>query len=167
MRAGQQLQGAGLALLVWLGALIPFHRLPLPEGYAAASLSLALVLCVVGALWSARTRFDPLLLAPALPALAMLAVAYRELAVTHQGWLGSLMIALAMAALLRMQRANAAPPIAVAASLLRHLAIGCVLAVLLLMLFLPLARLRMPMLTAVAMLMLAALAHWLRKRTTR
>lgn len=167
MRPGRHLQGAGLALLVWLGALIPFHRLPLPEGYAAASLSLALALCVVGALCSLRTRSEPLLLAPILPAVAMLAVVYRELDAIHQRWLGPLMILLAAIALLHIVRANAARSIEFAAELLKQLAIGCVLAVLLLMPFLPTTRLRMPLLTATAMLMLAALAHWLRARARR
>jgi len=42
----EAMHGAGLGLMVWLGWLIPFHRLPLPEHYASIALALALTLAV-------------------------------------------------------------------------------------------------------------------------
>ena len=50
---------------------------------------------------------------------------------------------------------------------LRDLAAGCMVAVALLMLFLPVARLRMPILTALAMLLITATAQRFARRTRR
>ena len=154
------LHGFGLGLMVWLGWLIPIHRLPLPEHYAATALALALLLAA----------FDAHRLASVFAigaALALLAVALGIVPVWHARWLGPLMLIAALGALLRMAFAVSLTPSARIARLLRDLAAGCVLAVMVLMVFLPLARLRMPILTAIVMLGVAFVANTLARRATR
>lgn len=154
------LHGFGLGLMVWLGWLIPFHRLPLPEHYAATALALALLLAA----------FDAHRLASVFAigaALALLAVAAGIVPVWHARWLGPLMLIAALGALLRIASVSSTAISTRLARLLRDLAAGCVLAVVMLMVFLPLARLRMPILTAIVMLGVAFVANTLARRATR
>jgi hypothetical protein len=159
----ESLHGAGLALLCWLGALIPFHRLPLPIGYASAALSLALLLIVFGASWRGRWRAEIPTMIAMLAALAMLAVDYRELAASHLRWLGPSMLAFAVLRLFQLAW-RAQHWQGRLALLSRHAAFGCALAVTLLAAFLPLTRLRMPIATTVLMVMLALVAQFLARR---
>ena len=100
-------------------------------------------------------------------AVTLLAVALGIVPVWHARWLGPLMLIAALGALLRMAFAVSLTPSARIARLLRDLAAGCVLAVMVLMVFLPLARLRMPILTAIVMLGVAFVANTLARRATR
>lgn len=154
------LHAFGLGLMVWLGWLIPFHRLPLPEHYAATAIALALLLAAFGA-----HRASSVFAVGA--ALSLLAVALGIVPGVHAHWLGPLMLLAALGALLRMALATSTTGSVRLARLLRDLAAGCVFAVTLLMAFLPLARLRMPILTALAMLSIALIAHGFSRRTSR
>lgn len=154
------LHAFGLGLMVWLGWLIPFHRLPLPEHYAATALALALLLAAFGAHRAASVFAIG-------AALALLGVALGVVPVLHAPWLGPLMLIAALGALLRMAFAASTAISVRVAQLLRDLAAGCVLAVSVLALFLPLARLRMPIFTAFAMLAAALIARALARSASR
>ena len=78
-----------------------------------------------------------------------------------------LMLIAALGALLRIASVSSTAISTRLARLLRDLAAGCVLAVVMLMVFLPLARLRMPILTAIVMLGVAFVANTLARRATR
>lgn len=154
------LHGFGLGLMVWLGWLIPYHRLPLPEHYAATALALALLLAA----------FDAHRVASVFAigaALALLAVALGIAPALHARWLGPLMLIAALGALLRIASVSSTAISTRLARLLRDLAAGCVLAVVVLMVFLPLSRLRMPILTAIVMLGVAFVANTFARRATR
>lgn len=152
------LQGFGLGLMVWLGWLVPFHRLPLPEHYAASALALALLALLLGTS-SARLRSAPSTLAAALAAVALGSGSLGAFDAGHARWLGPVMLIAAFASLMRNAISAHATTAMRAAAVLRDLAAGCVLAVSMLAIFLPLARLRMPILTALAMLVLALVAR--------
>lgn len=161
---GQPLQGAGLGLMVWLGGLIPFHRLPLPEGYALIALSLAIIAVASGVAWPARQRVAASALAAMAPALAMIAAQAGYIDASHQRWIGPMMIGLAILALLEIVRRDLRSGFTRVARMTMFLAAGCVIAVVLLAAYLPITRLHMPILTAVTMLMIAGLGQWLTKR---
>jgi DMSO reductase anchor subunit len=182
------LSGAGYGLLIWLGWLIPFHRLPLPPGYAPLTLALALLLITVGLLsslahlgrperaWRALSQWRSswlsregvLAILCYLPALAMLAASFGWIGAAHLRWLGPVSIVLALAtvhatsmiyASLRTVAAwnHASVP---ALYIAFALASGCLLAALLLAAFLPMERLRMPLITAFITNLIAWAVQW-------
>jgi sulfite dehydrogenase (quinone) subunit SoeC len=182
------LSGAGYGLLVWLGWLIPFHRLPLPQGYAPLALVVAGVLVTAGLLsslghlgrperaWRAfsqwRTswlsREGVLAVATYVPLLAMFAATTGWIATTHARWLGPVLIVLALlttyatSMIYASLRTVAAWRLKLvpALYLVHALSSGCLLAVVMLSMFLPGERLRMPMATAFVMTLIAWSVQW-------
>ncbi len=170
------LSGAGYGLLIWLGWLIPFHRLPLPSGYAPVGLILALVLITIGLFaslahlgrperaWRALSQWRSswlsregvLAIACYVPALLMLFASCSWLDAAHQRWLGPVAIVLALLTVYATSMIYASlrtipawhQPLVPALYIGFALASGCMLALLLLSIFLPVERLRMPMYTA-------------------
>ncbi len=169
------LSGAGYGLLIWLGWLIPFHRLPLPVGYAPIGVVLALVLITTGLLaslahlgrperaWRALSQWRSswlsreglLAIACYLPALLMLLASLGWIDTAHLRWLGPVAIVLALLTTYATSMIYASlstvpawhQPLVPALYIGFSLASGCMLAVFLLSIFLPVERLRMPMYT--------------------
>jgi len=171
------LSGAGYGLLIWLGWLIPFHRLPLPAGYAPISIVLALVLISTGLLaslahlgrperaWRALSQWRSswlsregvLAIACYVPAVLMLLASFNWIDAAHLRWLGPLAIVLALLTVFVTSMIYASlrtipawyQPLVPALYIGFALASGCLLAVFMLSIFVPVERLRMPMFTAV------------------
>ena len=182
------LSGAGYGLLIWLGWLLPFHRLPLPTGYAPIGLSLALLLITAGLLsslghlgrperaWRALSQWRSswlsregvLAICCYVPALAMLTASFGWIDAAHLRWLGPVSIVLALATVFGTSMIYASlrtiaawnhasvPALYIAFAL----ASGCMLATLLLSLFLPIERLRMPLITTLASNLIAWAVQW-------
>lgn len=170
------LSGAGYGLLIWLGWLVPFHRLPLPSGYAPVGLILALVLITIGLFaslahlgrperaWRALSQWRSswlsregvLAIACYVPALTMLLASFSWIDAAHQRWLGPVAIVLALLTVYATSMIYASlrtvpawyQPLVPTLYIGFSLASGCMLAVFLLSIFLPMERLRMPMYTA-------------------
>src|SRR5262245_39476807 len=110
------LSGAGYGLLIWLGWLIPYHRLPLPDGYAPTALVTALLLVTIGLLaslahlgrperaWRAfsqwrsswLSREGVLAVLCYLPAVALFAAGMEWIAADMQRWIGPVLIVIAL-----------------------------------------------------------------------
>lgn len=161
----EAMHGAGLGLMVWLGWLIPFHRLPLPEHYASIALALALMLAVPSTWLRRERRFWAV--SAIIAAMALLILSLNAAAVMPARWLGPVMLVCAFAGIVQAAFALTGDAASRVALGLRDLAAGCVVAVALLMPFLSVARLRMPILTALAMLLITATAHRFARRTQR
>lgn len=160
------LAGFGLGMMVWLGWLIPFHRLPLPEHYGASGLALALLTFLLGASF-ARLRNTPSTLVAAAAATALWSGSLGAFDAGHARWLGPIMLIAACASLVHSAFITHAATSTRVAAVLRDLAAGCVLAVAMLAIFLPLARLRMPILTVVSMLAIAWVARAIARPASR
>jgi hypothetical protein len=160
------LQRLGLGLMVWLGWLVPFHRLPLPPHYAESALAAAIGLSVIGASASVLRSARWTLIATTIAAAMLVCIAVGPSPRFLPG-MGLLMAIAAMIALIANALATSPLPVSRMAAVARDLAAGCVFAVAMLAIFLPLSRLRMPILTALAMLAIAVVVRGFARRARR